>query len=180
MIRDRNSTADAKISAENLFELGLTGAVIRPTEARRALVGSASFLSDSATLADADNDAVIQPTPIPEAGSHVRFHALQSWEGVVQSAIDGGFTASLHDLTDGATMEDAEFELGDVSDDDRSLVVPGAVFYWTIGYRVERSSQRVRASLVRFRRLPLWDESDLRILGDQMDALRLWLNGEQV
>ena len=65
------------------------------------------------------------------------------------------FGASIFDLTDeNRPMESAVFLLEDISPDDHALVVPGAVFYWFIGYEKSRLGQVRRVSQIRFRRLP--------------------------
>jgi hypothetical protein len=57
--------------------------------------------------------------------------------------------------------EEAEFPMEEVSDADRSFIMPGAVFYWNIGYIDNISGQRTRASVIRFRRLPVWRPEEL-------------------
>jgi hypothetical protein len=81
---------------------------------------------------------------------------LQRWEGRVDEAADDHFVATLTDLTMAGQEEVAEFDLAEVSAQDRALVVPGAVFYWSVGWRDAVSGQRTRESLLRFRRLPRW------------------------
>ena len=63
----------------------------------------------------------------------------------------------LVDLTNQANPdEEAVFDLDEVTPDDLSLVRPGAVFRWTIGYRTALHGQKVRVSEFRFVRLPAW------------------------
>ena len=85
----------------------------------------------------------------------------ERWEGVVLEVADGTFRARLVDLDRHAPDEDAEIYWSEVSDEDKDLVEPGAVFYWSIGYYTDRMGQRVRRSLIRFRRLPTWTEREL-------------------
>lgn len=59
------------------------------------------------------------------------------------------------------TEELVEFDLDEITPDDIQMVVPGAVFYWSIGYREERSGERSRSSIIRFRRLPAWSPGDI-------------------
>jgi hypothetical protein len=40
------------------------------------------------------------------------------------------------------------------ADADADLVAPGAVFYWSIGYRVTPGGTKERLSVIRMRRLP--------------------------
>jgi len=90
-----------------------------------------------------------------------RFVPLQKWEGSILQVLDDSFFARLIDLTSGGSDEEAEFPIEEVSDADRSLVEPGAVFYWNIGYIDSISGQRTRSSMIRFRRLPVWRSEEL-------------------
>jgi hypothetical protein len=90
-----------------------------------------------------------------------RFVPLQKWEGTVLQILEDSFFARLVDLTSGGVDEEAEFPVEEVSDADRSLITPGAVFYWNIGYIDSISGQRTRASMIRFRRLPVWRPEEL-------------------
>src|SRR5262249_25118886 len=64
-----------------------------------------------------------------------RFVLLQKWEGTVLQVLpEDSLFARLVDLSGSGPDEEAEFSLEEVSDIDRPLVVPGAIFYWSIGY----------------------------------------------
>ena len=85
------------------------------------------------------------------------FRLLQKWEGTVTAVIEGEFIAELRDLTEPANYrEEATFDVAEVSPDDQPLLVPGAVFHWSIGYRTLAADQRERASQLRFVRIPCW------------------------
>ncbi len=90
-----------------------------------------------------------------------RFVPLQKWEGIVLQVLEDSFFARLVDLTSSGVDEEAEFPVEEVSDADRSLITSGAVFYWNIGYLDNISGQRTRASVIRFRRLPVWRPEEL-------------------
>jgi hypothetical protein len=93
------------------------------------------------------------------------FLLLQQWEGTVMNAEALEFVANLRDLTDASRPEEAAaFPLDEVPEPDRPLVVPGAVFYWTIGYETAPTGTRKTVSMLRFRRLPAWSRSELRRL----------------
>jgi hypothetical protein len=47
-----------------------------------------------------------------------------------------------------------------VEDEQRELILPGAPFYWMIGYRV-RAGSRSRFSEISFRRLLTWTKKEL-------------------
>ncbi len=102
------------------------------------------------------------------------FSLLQQWEGVVStSPKDGEFAATLRDLTHPALVEEqATFFLEQVPLPDRGLVLPGAVFYWSIGYEDTATGTRRTISVLRFRRLPAWTRGDMRRLAHQVEKLK--------
>lgn len=97
----------------------------------------------------------------PQAGQAV---SLQKWEGVVLNieASANTFFARLHDLTADNPEEEAEFSIDEVMEDDKNLLMPGAVFYWSIGYHTSETGQQLRASVIKFRRLPAWRGKELK------------------
>ncbi len=72
------------------------------------------------------------------------------------------FAACLVDVTAGQRTEEemADFPIADLSDDDRKLLAPGAVFRWVIGYQGSRGGTKRRVSQVSFRRMPTWSRRD--------------------
>lgn len=88
------------------------------------------------------------------------FVLLQKWEGIVLELSRDSFVARLTDLFGSSTEEEAEIAFEEIDPQDRELVRPGAVFYWSIGYD-DKASGRERVSLIRFRRLPTWTEEEL-------------------
>lgn len=101
-----------------------------------------------------------------------RFVSLQKWEGVVLEVKGDYFIARLHDLTVRGNEEEVELLLEEVSEGDRDLVRPGAVFYWHIGYFDSRTGQRKRESITRFRRLPAWRQEELESAKSEADKIR--------
>lgn len=91
-----------------------------------------------------------------------RFVALQKWEGVVTKIDNECFWADLYDKKIG-TIEEAEFTFDDVSDQDLNLLKLGSIFYWSVGYLDRVSGQRLKSSIIKFRRLPAWTEQDIQI-----------------
>ncbi len=89
------------------------------------------------------------------------FRAIQKWEGKVISLSGDTFRASLSAIIGDKVDQEAEIYVQDVTPDERELIEPGAVFYWSIGY-LERPSGRVRESVLRFRRLPMWSRNELK------------------
>jgi hypothetical protein len=100
------------------------------------------------------------------------FISLQKWEGVVLDVCEDSFLARLVDLEQQGPDEEAEILLDELSADDLPLVNPGAVFYWHIGYHVDRSGQRKRASIIRFRRLPMWTAKEIETATREAERTR--------
>ena len=87
------------------------------------------------------------------------FQPLSQWEGVVERVSASGFFGRLVQLDNGHTssarIQFTEFAFDDLSNEsDRSLVQPGAIFYWTIGRSKNAAGTSTNMSLVRFRRIP--------------------------
>lgn len=68
-------------------------------------------------------------------------------------------TATIMDLTDKSraaeivTLPQEEF-----SESDLPVLVPGAVFYWSIGYEYVTGGTKRRVSEIRVQRMPEWSE----------------------
>lgn len=101
--------------------------------------------------------------PGPIAPQAHRFRVLKAWEGTVLDARNGDetFVARLFDRACGEADE-AEIYRAEVSDEDLQLLDDGAIFYWTIGYRVGPDG-RERVSRIKFRRLPAWSQDALQV-----------------
>lgn len=87
------------------------------------------------------------------------FQAMQKWEGVVEKVASSSFTAKLTDLESQTTDEEVTISKDDISPEDISLIKENAIFYWSIGYLM-KNGQRIKSSLIRFRRLPKIDSFD--------------------
>ncbi len=127
-------------------------------------------------LPDLSDDALVPPTetsrdtalfrlPLPaktRTRQFVSFHPIQEWEGTVTDVDGDTFTARLTDLTAGKRVaeEEADFLVDDLTDDDRQLLVPGAIFRWVVGYQRASGGSKKRVSHVVFRRLPMLTEKD--------------------
>jgi hypothetical protein len=99
------------------------------------------------------------------------FTSLQAWEGIVLEVMPDSFWARLLDLTNTGADEEAELPMNEISDDDKPLVRPGAIFYWDIGYHTSYSGQRMRSSLIRFRRLPAWTQREIDAAEREADRI---------
>lgn len=90
------------------------------------------------------------------------FDLLQQWECTVLEVRPDEFTALARDKTAPERPdEEVVFDCDDVNDADSSLLKPGAVFYWNIGYRISEWGQKTKGSELLFRRFPAWDKRDL-------------------
>ena len=92
------------------------------------------------------------------------FKPIKNWEGVVAAVNDSHFSAVMRDLGDATDKGEEEFEIDieDVDVGDRDLVVPGGIFYFTVGYRIRRGGTRIKGTQIVFRRLPAWSKKDIR------------------
>lgn len=98
------------------------------------------------------------------------FRSLNKWEGIVETIHDDSFTAILRDLNNGGALETVELSFEDVSEQDKPLLKPGAIFYWNIGYETVQGQVR-KASIIRFKRLPNWNKKDWDSILDKANNL---------
>lgn len=75
----------------------------------------------------------------------------QKWIGIIQEISQDIFTAKLIDKSSEGTFEIGEFDIEEVSPDDKKLFVEGAIFYWSVGYETV-NNQRKGQSILRFKR----------------------------
>lgn len=113
--------------------------------------------------------------PLPKAREF--FRAIQKWEGHVIETGGDIFLARLVPIIGEGREQEAEIYTEEVAQDDRALIAPGAVFYWSIGY-LDRPSGRLRASILRFRRLPVWTKRELQSAEAGATRLKSLLNAE--
>ena len=73
-------------------------------------------------------------------------------EVIAINLTESTFTARLVDVTNNGPDEEGEFSLHELNGDE-SLVIPGALFTWSIGMQT-RGSREIRVSDIRFRRIP--------------------------
>ncbi len=99
------------------------------------------------------------------------FRVLQKWEGNVLEVHDDTFEARLVPIIGEGPDQEAEIFLEEVAKDDLELVQKGAIFYWSIGY-LDRSSGRIRASILKFQRLPRWSKQSLKNAEQSLDDLK--------
>lgn len=101
-----------------------------------------------------------------------RVRVLQQWEGVVTDTTKDSFFAELQDLSDASIpLEIVEVAIEEVPEEDRPLLVEGAVFYWSIGYETSPGGQLKRMSEIRMRRTLRWTERTLKQVAKQAGEL---------
>lgn len=96
---------------------------------------------------------------------------LQSWEGTVLEVDGDSFVARLVDVADEHPDEEASISTEELCDFDLELLEPGAILYWTIGYRYQVGGARERVSRIRLRRLPAWTKRQLDEARERAAAL---------
>lgn len=98
---------------------------------------------------------------------------IQHWEGMVLFRDETTFTARLYEGYQDFPVKRTEIEIQEVEDEQRELILPGAPFYWMIGYRL-RAGSRFRFSEISFRRLPTWTKKEL----EEAELAAIMLNEE--
>lgn len=88
-----------------------------------------------------------------------RFEMIQQFEGIVTEVTEDSLMADIADLTDPSNpVEFVEIPFREITPEDLRLVVPGAVFYWSMGYETSSNGQVRRVSEIRVRRNPIWSQ----------------------
>jgi hypothetical protein len=101
----------------------------------------------------------------PSSQSHlIGFVTEQRWQGYVTSVEGDKFFAVVYDTSPEHRdeVEDVELERQEVAELMRPLIVPGAIFFWDIGFQVEPSGQRIRQSIISFPMIPVHTQEDVR------------------
>ncbi len=98
--------------------------------------------------------------PLRTGNPRDTFKLIQKWEGIVTEKCKDSFFAQLTTLKGEDADLIVEIYNEEVDEGDLALLEPGAMFYWNIGY-IKRPSGTIRASLIRFRRLPPWTTRQL-------------------
>lgn len=96
-----------------------------------------------------------------ESQAQGRLIALQAWEGVVLEVGETDFAIRAVDVAGEHADEQITLAKDELSEFDLELLEPGAILYWTIGYREKHGGGRERVSQIRLRRLPAWSEAQL-------------------
>lgn len=104
-------------------------------------------------------------------GPREKLLALQSWEGTVLEVEDDALVARLVDVAGEHPDEEVSLSTEELCDFDLELLEPGAILYWTIGYRYQLGGARERVSRIRLRRLPAWTKHQLDEARERAAAL---------
>lgn len=123
-------------------------------------------------------DQVINEVEVPVISPIKSLHegawatVIQVWEGTVLSVdfTKSVMTVKLKDRGDLIPEHTAEIDLQWVVDQDRDLVVPGSVFYWTM-YKETKRGSISNSQEIRFRRLPNWTRSQLLLMQQEAEIL---------
>lgn len=105
------------------------------------------------------------------------FLKVKKWVCTVTSLSEDIFLARADEVGVTGTYEEVEFDINDVSPDDREYLKIGSVFYWTIGYNT-RNGQKTKQSVIRFKRLPQITEKDFDEIYDKAHLLSESINWE--
>jgi hypothetical protein len=101
----------------------------------------------------------------------------QKWVGHVIEIREDSFSAKLEDINDNTTFEIGEFDLDDVSYEDKELLTIGAMFYLSVGKNL-KNGQIENKSEIRFQRLPNWNTQEIDNAEDRAQRLFENLNWE--
>lgn len=99
-----------------------------------------------------------------------RYILLKKFEGFVTARNGQSFMARLFENVNDYPVMEAEFDLEELSETDRTLATEGAPVVWTIGYRYEGNTRK-RESVIYLRRLPPWKEEEADHAREEVDEL---------
>lgn len=88
------------------------------------------------------------------------YKKTQKWIGHITDIYVDSFKAKLTDLTSPGTYEIDEFDLEEITDEDKPLLSLGATFYWSVGYSTSENGQVTKESLIRFQRIVEFTDED--------------------
>jgi hypothetical protein len=101
---------------------------------------------------------------------------LQRWIGRIERIESESFVAVINDLTKPQyPPEEVELDRGEIPPGDVDLLIPGAAFYWTIGYVDSPGGQRQRVSAFRFVRQPRLSQTEMNRIMERADRLATFL-----
>lgn len=108
-------------------------------------------------------------------------HAVFRWEGEVEQVNGREFRARLTPSRNGHPASDdvefTEFSFDEITPADHELIVPGALFYWTLARKTNEAGTLTNESLVRFRRIPPPGDYHDRVARQEAEVLLRDLGG---
>lgn len=99
-----------------------------------------------------------------------RYILLKKYEGFVTERNAESFTACLRENASDYPALEVQFDVEELSETDRALVVEGVAIVWTIGYRYEGTTRK-RESVLYVRRLPPWKDSEAEHAKKEIEEL---------
>ena len=126
--------------------------------------------SDHPLTETAKSQIEIIPLPRPIGSKPPRFwqptedfNSVRNWEGVVLSVGEDTFFARVRDPDEKLDLGETTLEvpIADVTEDDKPLLVEGAIFYLSLGYRQIPGQPRRKDATLIFRRMPAWSKKRL-------------------
>lgn len=154
---------------------------LRPARELPASTSKAPDYDDKTT--DLIERSVLPPSPGKLLSREVRSDTtpIEIWEGVVQdlNAEKTSMSVILEAKLGKMPRHAAEISLEWVSEQDKDLVRPGAVFYLTLYKQTTRGTVRNSQEL-RFRRLPSWAPSQIRDIRSAAIKLKTKLKSLQI
>lgn len=108
------------------------------------------------------NSRVLPKIPALQMKLRSTYHALQEWEGYVQSIGEEEFGVVLCDLTSPQNAKSTTtLPISDLTDEERQALDLGSIFRWTIGYERTPAGQKKRVSRIIFRQMPQWTDAEI-------------------
>ena len=75
-------------------------------------------------------------------------------------------------------VEEAVFDMEEISPSDYDLLEEGAIVYWNIGYLDRLGGRRQRISELFFRRMPIWSKKDIESVNKEAEVLKDFFSPE--
>jgi len=95
-----------------------------------------------------------------KADLQATFKSTKKWEGMIVDIVDDSFSARLVSSDTAVEDEYTTFTFEEIDPADHELIIPGAIFYWNIGYTINSVGTKTRDSIIIFRRSPRCSRSD--------------------
>jgi hypothetical protein len=130
-----------------------------PTEYRYGKDGTDIFSTKEPEIRPRSQRLPFDVTDFTKPREEIR----QRWRGVIVSSNEEELTVQLEDITNPENPNElVVLSMDEIDLKDQSLIEPGALFDWYIGYRQGQKYSRERFSTIRFRRLPSWTATEIQ------------------